>query len=70
MSRKASKKPKLGTGERFRALVRKLKRKGVEDPEALAAWIGRRKYGKKRFQKLSIEGRKRRARGRKRGGKK
>lgn len=52
-------KPKLGTGERFRRLVAKLKRKGVKNPKALAAWIGRRKFGKKRFQQLAARGRRR-----------
>jgi len=55
----AKSKPPLGTGERFRRLTATLKRRGVEDPEALAAWIGRRKYGKERFQRLAQKGRKR-----------
>jgi len=46
-------KPKLGSGARFKALTKK-----VGSP-ALAAWIGRRKYGAKRFAKLSAKGRKR-----------
>ncbi|MCX2726015.1 hypothetical protein OO015_00645 [Thermomicrobium sp. 4228-Ro] len=53
-----AKKPPLGTGERFKQLTQKLKRKGVKDPEALAAWIGRQKYGKQRFQELATKGRK------------
>jgi len=52
------KKPPLGSGERFRQLTEQLKRKGAKNPEALAAWIGRKKYGKKRFQELSRKGRK------------
>jgi len=56
-----ARKPKLGTGKRFKSLTAKLKRKGVKNPEALAAWIGRKKYGKKRFQALSAKGRKRRS---------
>lgn len=56
---KKQKKPKLGTGERFKALVKKLAAKGAKTPKALAAWIGRRKYGKKRFQKLAVRGKKR-----------
>ncbi len=49
---------KLGTGARFAALKSKLgAREGVHDPGALAAWIGRRKYGKKRFGRLSVLGR-------------
>lgn len=55
-------KPKLGTGERFEALEEGLKKKGARSPGALAAWIGRRKYGPKRFTALSVAGRKRRRR--------
>lgn len=51
-------KPPLGSGERFKQLTEQLKRKGAKNPEALAAWIGRKVYGKKRFQKLSRKGRK------------
>ena len=49
---------KLGGGGRFRRLVSELKKKGVEDPKALAASIGRKKYGKKKFQELAAKGRK------------
>lgn len=49
----------LGSGERFRALKAKLARKGVKDPAALAAAIGRKKYGKARFQQLAAAGRRR-----------
>jgi hypothetical protein len=52
-------KPPLGTGERFSNLTEKLRKKGSQDPEALAAWIGRKNLGKERFQKLSEAGRKR-----------
>jgi hypothetical protein len=52
-------KPKLGTGKRFKNLTKKLKKKGAKDPKALAAYIGRKKYGKKKFQKLSSKGRRR-----------
>lgn len=51
-------KPKLGSGARFKALSSKLARKGVRDPDALAAAIGRKKYGKAKFQKLAAAGRK------------
>jgi len=48
----------LGSGERFAALESKLAaRPGVEDPGALAAWIGRRKYGTKRFQRIAAKAR-------------
>jgi len=49
-------KPRLGTGKRFEMLVSSLSRKGVRDPKALAAYIGRKKYGKGRFQKLATKG--------------
>lgn len=49
-------KPKLGSGKRFANLASKLKKKGAENPKALAAWIGRKKYGKEKFQKLAIKG--------------
>lgn len=53
------KQPPLGSGERFAALKSKLaSRPGVTNPGALAAYIGRKKYGKARFQKLSAKGRK------------
>lgn len=51
-------KAKLGSGARFKALKGKLAKKGAKSPGALAAWIGRKKYGKKRFQKLSVKGKK------------
>ena len=54
-------KPALGTGERFERLKAKLAHKGARTPGALAAWIGRRKYGKERFAELAAEGRKRAA---------
>lgn len=51
-------KPKLGTGTRFKSLVSTLSKKGYKNPSALAAFIGRKKFGNKRFQKLSLAGRK------------
>lgn len=51
------KKPKLGSGKRFKQLTSQLKRKGVKNPNALAAYIGRKKYGKAKFQKLASKGR-------------
>lgn len=47
----------VGEGGRFAALKSALaKRKGVSDPAALAASIGRRKYGKKAFGAMSKHG--------------
>jgi len=53
-------KAKLGSGARFKALKAKLaKRKGVTDPAALAAYIGRKRYGAKAMAKMAAAGRKR-----------
>lgn len=66
MARKrAARKPKLGSGARFKKLKGQLSRKGVRNPGALAASIGRKKYGAKKMSKLSATGRKRAARRRK-----
>lgn len=52
-------KPKLGSGGRFKALKAKLgKEKGVTDPGALAASIGRKKYGEKRMAGWAAKGKK------------
>ncbi len=52
-------KPPLGSGERFKALKTALaRRKGVTNPGGLAAYIGREKYGKEKFQKLAENGKK------------
>lgn len=40
----------------FSKLVAQLAARGARDPEALAAWIGRRKYGKQVFAKLAQVG--------------
>ena len=48
----------LGQGGRFAALKAKIAAKGnVRDPGAVAAAIGRKKYGKVRFQRLAAAGR-------------
>jgi hypothetical protein len=56
MARPNAKAP-LGEGGRFAALKQKLARRGAKNPAALAAHIGRKKYGKKRFAQLSAAGR-------------
>lgn len=51
-------KAKLGSGGRFKALKAKLASKpGITNPGALAASIGRKKYGAQKFQKLATAGR-------------
>lgn len=54
------KKPKLGSGKRFKALTDDLESKGQskESAKALAAWIGRRKYGKSKMAAMAAKGRK------------
>lgn len=47
----------LGGGGRFQELASKLARKGVNDPKALAAQIGRRKLGAEKFQSLAAKSR-------------
>lgn len=50
---------RVGSGERFAALAKKIAARGdVRDPKAVAAAIGRRKYGKERFQKMAVAGKK------------
>lgn len=52
-------KAKLGSGARFAALKSKLAREpGVNNPAAVAAAIGRKKYGAAKMAKLSAAGRK------------
>lgn len=43
----------LGSGERFQHLESSLQGKGIKDPAALAASIGRKKYGASKFTSLS-----------------
>ena len=46
-------KPPLGSGQRFKKLAKKVGSK------KLAAWIGHKKYGKKKMAKLAAKGRRR-----------
>jgi hypothetical protein len=50
-------KGKLGGGTRFKRLSKALAARGAKSPGALSAWIGRKKYGKARFQKMAAKGR-------------
>ena len=52
-------KMKLGGGGRYEKLIGSLEKKGVKDPAALAAYIGRKKLGKAKFQSLAAKGRRR-----------
>ena len=57
---KAPKKRKP-SGANFKALTAKLKKRGAKNPKALAAFIGRKKYGKKKMTAMAKKGRKRRS---------
>jgi len=54
---------KPGSGKNFAALVKKLKAKGhsEESARAIAASIGRKKYGAKKMAQWAAQGRKRKA---------
>lgn len=49
-----------GGGGRFQKLKGELSERGARDPGALAAFIGRKKYGGKRFAAMGRKGRERR----------
>lgn len=50
------KKPKLGLGKRFKMLANKMAKEGVDDPDAVAASIGRKKWGNARMSKMAEAG--------------
>tara|TARA_R100001082_G_C4252800_1_gene112156 strand:+ start:60 stop:296 length:237 start_codon:yes stop_codon:yes gene_type:complete len=50
--------PKLGSGARFKKLTSKLKQQGAKNPKALAAAIGRKKFGAKKMAAMAKRGRK------------
>lgn len=51
-------KPPLGSGQRFADLKGKLAKKpGVSNPGALAAYIGRSKFGAAKMSKMAAKGR-------------
>lgn len=47
---------RVGGGGRYKKLVKKLASEGAKDPKALAAYIGRKKYGKDKFQEMAAKG--------------
>jgi hypothetical protein len=51
-------KGKLGSGSRFKAVEAAARKGGASDPAAVAASIGRKKYGTKKMAELSAAGRK------------
>jgi hypothetical protein len=54
----ARKTTKPGEGSRFKAVEASAKAGGASDPGAVAAAVGRKKYGKKKFQAMATKGKK------------
>ena len=54
--------PKLGTGKRFKAVEASARKPGARDPKAVAAAVGRKKFGGSKMAKMAAAGRKRAAR--------
>lgn len=52
------KKATLGSGKRFATLTKKLSQKGISNPSALAATIGRKKYGAEKMASMAAKGHK------------
>jgi hypothetical protein len=52
-------KAKLGSGSRFKAIEKKAAASGAENPAAVAAAAGIKKYGVKKMEKMATAGRKR-----------
>ena len=52
---------RLGGGGRFEKLSNELASEGARNPDALAAYIGRKKYGALKMRKWATAGRKRNA---------
>jgi hypothetical protein len=50
-------KAKLGSGIRFKKLAHEMAKEGAEDPDAVAASIGRKKYGNKKMNAMAQKGR-------------
>lgn len=52
------KKAPLGEGSRFKAVEKAAKKGGAKDPAAVAAMVGRKKYGKEKMAKMAAAGKK------------
>lgn len=55
---KPNPKAKLGSGGRFAAVEASAKAGGARDPGAVAAAVGRKKYGSKRMASMAAKGKK------------
>lgn len=58
MAAKRAKKPPLGSGARFKAVERSAAKSGARNPAAVAAAVGRKKYGAKKMAQMAAAGRK------------
>lgn len=61
IKRMAGHKPKLGSGERFKEVEKSAAASGADNPGAVAAAIGRKKYGSKRMAEMASKGRARKS---------
>lgn len=57
MATKPNPKAPVGQGGRFAALQQKLEQQGAKNPQAIAASVGRKKYGDKKMQQMAAIGR-------------
>lgn len=55
---KPNPKAKLGAGGRFAAVAAAAKKGGAKNPEAVAAMVGRKKYGAAKMAKMAAAGKK------------
>ncbi len=55
---KASTKPALGSGARFKAVERSAAKSGASNPAAVAAAVGIKKYGVKKMESMAQAGKK------------
>lgn len=58
----AGKSTKLGMGGRFAMVEAAAKKSGAKNPAAVAAMVGRKKYGAKKMAEMSAAGRRRASR--------
>lgn len=65
MAVKKKKKAPLGEGSRFKAVAAAAKKGGASNPEAVAAAVGRKKYGQKKMTQLAQKGKRDAKRGKK-----
>lgn len=60
MEKKPMALPKIGSGKRFKNLANQMAREGVNDPDAVAASIGIKKFSKDKMAKMAQAGKNRR----------